>query len=256
MAEAEYVDLVTGWRVHESTGETDVGTPFREISITHPQTGAVYRRSDLIAAGSTPERISEWVRRILAAEAEAKDAEKSSASGKRHPDPTIRRCQRVLLMVHELHKLGYQRLRISPGLSPSGCYWRCVITPAANILTTHGALTREYFFETAHYTSGSEAAYFDWPDVKRDTARELARKFILRFPTIAEQAQGRDHEYVGWYVEMLGLAEDGALPIAYADWYYDPNARYLRTSGAEDVRLPVPPGGEAEPYPIYDGLPS
>ncbi len=110
MAEAEYVDPVTGWRVHEATRETDVGTPFREISITHPQTGAVYRRSHLIAAGSTPERISEWVRRILAAEEEAKEAEKSSPSGKRHPDPTIRRCQRVLLMVHELHKLGYQRL--------------------------------------------------------------------------------------------------------------------------------------------------
>ena len=254
MAEAEYVDPVTGWKVRESTEETENGNPFREISISHPQTGAVYRRSHLITAGSTPEGISDWVRRILAAEAEAKEAAKSSASGKRHPDPAIRRCQRVLLMVHELHKLGYQRLRISPGLSPSGAYWRCVVTPASNILTTHGALTREYFLHTARYTSGSEAAYFDWADAKRDTARELARKFILRFPTIAEQAQGRDHEYVGWYVEMLGLAERGALPIAYADWYGDPDPRYLSTSGSDDVRLPMPPGGEAEPYPSDAGL--
>ena len=40
----------------------------------------------------------------------------------RHPDPIVRRCQRVLAMVHELHKRGYQRLRIMPGMSPSGMY--------------------------------------------------------------------------------------------------------------------------------------
>lgn len=248
MDEIEYVDRATGWRVHESTGETDVGIRFREISITHPQTGAVYRRAHLVV-GYVPEPISEWVHRILAAEAKAKEIEQALASGKRHPDPTIRRCQRVLLMVHELHKLGYQRLRISPGLSPSGGYWRCVITPASNILVTHGALTRDYLLNTARYTSGSDAAYFDWPDAKQNTARELATKFILRFPDIVEQSQGRDHEYVGWYVEMLGLAERGALPIAYADWYVDPDPRYLSTSGGEELRLPMPPGGEAEPYP-------
>jgi hypothetical protein len=34
----------------------------------------------------------------------------------------------VVEMVHELHKAGYQLLRISPGLSPSGIHWRCPIT--------------------------------------------------------------------------------------------------------------------------------
>jgi hypothetical protein len=253
--ETEYVDRATGWRVYESTGETDAGVPFCEISITHPQTGAVYRRAH-VADGYTPEPISEWVRRILAAEAEAPEVDQALASGKRHPDATIRRCQRVLLMVHELHKLGYQRLRISPGLSPSGAYWRCVITPASNILMTHGAWTRDYLLNTARYTSGSDAAYFDWQDTKHDTARELARKFVLRFPSIVEQAQGRDHEYVGWYVEMLGLAEHGALPIAYADWYVDPDPQYLLTSGGEELRLPMLPGGEAEPYPSGAGFPA
>jgi hypothetical protein len=55
------------------------------------------------------------------------------------PDAVRRHSQRVLSMVAELHKLGYQRLRIAPGMSPSGAYWRCLITPVTNILTSHGA---------------------------------------------------------------------------------------------------------------------
>ncbi|MGF1601184.1 MAG: hypothetical protein ACFCU8_04045 [Thermosynechococcaceae cyanobacterium] len=44
----------------------------------------------------------------------------------RHPDPTFRRCQRLLLMVHELHKLGLPdnnsadipQVRLSPNQFP------------------------------------------------------------------------------------------------------------------------------------------
>jgi hypothetical protein len=41
--------------------------------------------------------------------------------------------RKALLMVGELHVRGYQRLRIAPGMSASGCYWRCSVTPAAHI---------------------------------------------------------------------------------------------------------------------------
>lgn len=37
-------------------------------------------------------------------------------------------------MVHELHKRGYPKLRICPGMAPSGCAWRCSISHVANIL--------------------------------------------------------------------------------------------------------------------------
>jgi len=40
--------------------------------------------------------------------------------------------RRLLLMLRELHRLGYERLRAVTGMSPSGCYWRVAITPAAN----------------------------------------------------------------------------------------------------------------------------
>lgn len=89
----------------------------------------------------------------------------------RHPDPAVHRAQRVLLMVHELHKLGYQKLRIAPGMSPSGCSWRCSITHVGNILPSHGAMLSNWDEDVAPYTSGQQNAYFGWEDAAQDTAR-------------------------------------------------------------------------------------
>jgi hypothetical protein len=152
-------------------------------------------------------------------------------------------------MVHELHKLGFQRLRIVPGMSPSGMNWRVNVTPISNILRSHGAMAREFSRLSANYTSAMDNAYFDWEDARNDTARELADKFLTRYPEIVEAARGQDWEYAGWYVEMLGAAERGALPISYADWNGQPPLGRLQTT-SYDVMIPAPPPGEAdEPDP-------
>ena len=163
-------------------------------------------------------------------------------SEEQEPRPYIRRAQRVLQMVHELHKQGYQRLRIAPGMSPSDNSWRCSITPTANILATHGALLVDAGF-AAHYTSAMDNNYFDWKDAAQNSARHLAAKFIQRYPEIAKAGLGSDWSYAGWYVEMLGFAEEGEFPVAYADWCGEPPT-YLAKLG--DRELPFPPPGEAE----------
>ncbi len=169
---------------------------------------------------------------------------------KRDPNPTIRRSARVLAMVHELHKRGYQRLRVSPGFSPSGTSWRCIVTHAGNTLPENGALLADHNRDVARYTSGMGNRYFDWPDAASDTARELATKFVERFPGISEKGLGRDWAYAGWYSEMMGLAERGCLPVAYADWYpgEEPEEGWLELTCGEGAvpelrraRLPVPP---------------
>jgi hypothetical protein len=161
-------------------------------------------------------------------------------ASKRDHDPAMRRAQRVLLMVHELHKLGYQRLRIVPGMSPSGMHWRCSVTHTGNILAAHGAMMR-IEGEAAHYTSGQGNAFFDWEDARRDTARQLAGKFLERFAELAAKGRGLDWSYAGWYVQMLGFAERGALPVAYADWDEEPDRDCLPTIGNPDEALPMPP---------------
>lgn len=165
----------------------------------------------------------------------------------RDPDPVIRRCQRVLLMVHELHKRGYQLLRIVPGLNASGSAWRCGITSRNNILRKHGALACDWS-KMANYSSAEGNQYFGWEDCQSDTARQLADKFVARFPELIASSEGLDWNYCGWYVQMLGFADRRALPIAYADDLDESLlSRGILSTGPEFTNsLPLPPPGEVD----------
>ena len=64
---------------------------------------------------------------------------------------------------------------------------------------------------------GQENEYFGWTDARSATARPLAQLFVQRFPQIVERSVGEDWLYASWYVQMLGVAESGYLPVAYSD---------------------------------------
>jgi hypothetical protein len=89
--------------------------------------------------------------------------------------------------------------------------------------------------------------YFDWPDRKVATARQLADTFIERFGHIANAGRGEDWFYAGWYVQMLGLAEIGYFPFAYGD-YLESDYFELVALGAPEPppHLPKPPPGECD----------
>ncbi len=151
----------------------------------------------------------------------------------------------VLRLVQSLHLRGYQRLRIAPGMSPSGGYWRCNITPVANILRRHGALSADYVRLTAHYSSGDEQTYFDWKDAQYASPDRLAELFTARFPLIAEAGRGSDWLYAGWYIEMLHLTYPRSFPIAFADRDL-PSDSLTSVGERNDLRIPMPPPGEAD----------
>jgi hypothetical protein len=150
--------------------------------------------------------------------------------------------RKLLLMVSELHVRGFQRIRIAPGMSPSGCHWRCSIAPVTNISSRHGAQISSWDKLAAHYTSGQGSNYFDWIDAEHVAPSQLAELFIERFPRIVEAGRGPDWVYSGWYLEMLHLTYPDSFPIAYADW--DLPKDHLATTGARcDIRIPLPPPG-------------
>jgi hypothetical protein len=161
-------------------------------------------------------------------------------------DPTVRRCARVLRMVHELHRLGYQRLRVIPYFGGPGPFWRCNITHACAVLATHGAYG-PYGDWHVIYSSSAENEYFGWRDSKADTAAQLAAKFVERFPALVKFGAGRDWVYVGWFCELMTYADRGELPYISAEYGgpYDP--RFMPTTGFLDSGLPLPPGGELAP---------
>ncbi len=138
---------------------------------------------------------------------------------------------------------GYQDVRIAPGLSPSGLYWRCAITAAPNVgpdmtVTNPG-------LPTALYGSGQGRRYFDWDDAAHATPSRLADLFIARFPEVVAAGRGSGRAYAGWYLEMLHRTYPDDLPIAYADW--DLPAGVLSTvKGGVQIALP-PPAMGSEP---------
>ena len=134
----------------------------------------------------------------------------------------MRDAARLIAMVHELHKAGYQRIRICPAMAPSGVYWRCTISDAANLGDDGLGFRDDADGRVVRYSSGQGAKYFDWPDGHRLTARELARRFLHAFPLIAENGAGRDWAYAGWLTDVLGYAEHGKFIYFYGDYPVDP----------------------------------
>lgn len=146
----------------------------------------------------------------------------------------VRRSQRVIRMVSELHRLGYQRLRIMPYVHPNA--WRLAVAPAEFFSERNGAyipVSKLTDRNVAIYSAaGDGEAYFDWSDAKGNDARELAEKFIERFPDIAAQGKGRDWAYAGWLSELVGFLEQG-------DWLPTVEWEYM-TGSPDDLReLPV-----------------
>ena len=152
--------------------------------------------------------------------------------------------RRLLLMVAELHKLGFESLRATPYLSPSGCNWRCCIVPASLTRPTHGArLADNVVYEALpRYSSADGDNYFGWANMKPKTPLILARRFIVEFPKFAEQGKQPDPAYARWFSDMLeATAPDGVI-YAFAD-RESPVDRMLTNFCDEGVVVRLPPVG-------------
>lgn len=184
-----------------------------------------------IVQSDSPDRFKWLVKAMLGDAARKLTWQPPDATGQRisvqpASEAMLRRCARVLAMVHELHKAGYQRLRVLPFASPSGCYWRAWITHASNVAADGYTLIDWDLEDTgrlvARYTSGQENDYFGWTDAKGKSARELAVLFQERYPQICAAAVGLDWAYAGWLTDVLGHAERGELVCLIEDMGVSP----------------------------------
>lgn len=186
---------------------------------------------------------------------------------RKNPNEVARRSARVVTMLSELHKAGFQLLRVMPSMSPSGAHWRLAIGPVELFHRNHGAImVSEFDLKSsskqklealvrgvALYSSGQagDGSFFGWQDAKQDDARELAYKFLQRFPLLAEHGRGWDYAYAGWYQRFCGLVEQGFFPYCFADTE-SPSRHGLHISNMrpaswgeyhEPPKLPLPPAG-------------
>ena len=145
---------------------------------------------------------------------------------------------RILQGVQVLHQRGYHRLRILPGVSPSGMYWRVAITPADNLID-HVEYPHVIDLDTALRYSTGGLTEFAGSEVTVTTRPESVADLILNeLPGTAPTDD--DPAYVSWFADLMRLVEQTmAPPVAYAD-YFDASAGWEIGWGS-GIRHPRPP---------------
>lgn len=115
-------------------------------------------------------------------------------------------------MVAELHKRGFQQLRIMPHDHDLG--WRLAFGPRESFSDRIGLdLPVPALLRVPQYSSADQNHPFGWRDAGDDDARALAAKMVERFPELLAECVGRDWEYAGWFTELMGWVEAGFLPF-------------------------------------------
>jgi hypothetical protein len=168
----------------------------------------------------------------------------------------FRHWRHLLLVVADLHRLGYEHARICPFIvdTPGGGDWQCIMAPAAGISPSHGAQIENCI----EWWRGPDPPGRDFPYCIGRACRQTpfnpysTEDLIRDYPKLAEQCLGRDEEYIRWYREMLQTTGPDGVIYASAPWDHDDplpisHMRVLGPEGERDVVVPLPPPGK---YPV------
>ena len=162
--------------------------------------------------------------------------------------------RRVLLMVRELHLMGYEQIRAAPYMYPIA--WRCPVVPAAWTWREQGAQFNSYFSGMPDeltsgqgrrhtYSSADGQRPFGWKDAHLASPRELAERFVREMPRVTWAGWGPDEAYVAWYEEMLLRTALNGLIYTQGE-FEEPLRDALYAVRCRVQRVPVPPPGLAE----------
>ncbi|WP_242637200.1 hypothetical protein [Enterobacter cloacae] len=132
----------------------------------------------------------------------------------------IRKAQRCLRMLSELHRLGFQHLRGMPYFNAQG--FRFAIAPRYYFSDNGIAISAAKLSDEFVAITGADH-FFNRTDTESNDARALAEKFITRFPDIALAGKGCDWVYAGWLLELIGfLKQSDMIPTV---WWEGMNGR-------------------------------
>ena len=145
---------------------------------------------------------------------------------------------RILQGVQVVHQRGYHRMRILPGVSPSGMYWRVAITSDDNLIDGDDYPHVINWDAALNYSTGDSPSS---PAVKYSLPLHPRRLPISSSELHPERTPiGTDPTYVSWFADLpRRLESSGQLPIAYAD-YFDVSEGWEIGWGT-GIRHPRPP---------------
>ena len=147
--------------------------------------------------------------------------------------------RRILEMVGELHDRGFESLFLSPGMAPSGAYWRYRIG-----IMKEGKWSDnpDCFGDDYEVSLGSLGSCCEIPwEKSAETLSEFTDNFIEAYKVKLQKARVPNPVYVGWFKEILEkTAPDGHF-LFYCD--PDPYFEYAFTWGnPKDFKMPMPQG--------------
>ncbi len=118
-----------------------------------------------------------------------------------------------MLILQELHRRGYQKLRWYSYMSPNGVALRCHITTADNIWGNRDLVrqTEEFAWwcSTTCPTSGED--YHRYLD-----------DFMKEIPELLDKGKGEDPDYVRWFDGVVDKAKNEDFPEFNGEWYMAP----------------------------------
>ena len=149
----------------------------------------------------------------------------------------------IVLMVHELHKRGYQQLRLHSGWSPNGCCVRLNIYPKCVIKGTG-------YFELDNYDESPSGYHGSAGCPTNDlNPQEMADHFLIVASQLCEDAKHPDEEYAQWFSILAEHAKKEEYPTAYGEffpkgkgWIIQPGEQYI----------PYPPFVNIENIPLIE----
>lgn len=140
---------------------------------------------------------------------------------------------RILQGVQLLHRRGYHRLRILPGLSPSGMYWRVAIANVDNLSNNAPVVDPD---SALQYTTGQFTEFAGGEVTVTSTPESVAELILNALPEIVPSQD--DPAYASWFAELVRLCERSmSVPVAYAD-YFDSSKGW---EIGNDIRYANPP---------------
>lgn len=156
------------------------------------------------------------------------------------------RMRLVLNMVGVLHRRGFERLRIVPGFSGSGMYWRCSFAPDTNIVPEP---TLQDIDQIADHEglvvtwSNANPRVFGDPNASHMNEDQLADAFAVRFPALLTGCKGSDSAYAAWFADLLNVVRQGFFPVFYGDYLSIENRRtpVVGQSAENPPQLALPP---------------
>lgn len=151
---------------------------------------------------------------------------------------------RILEAVNLLHRMGYGGLRIHPGLSASGMYWRIALFSRDSLDALGGTVGPRDDEPCLRYSNG--AGYeFNGQRFPEDVGLvTVAEQILAGLPTLqrGDPRDSHDHAYAEWFADLLTqVTRTSALPIAYWDSYGEPPGWMLAWPVNQYVESPPGP---------------